>query len=303
MSLSAMSELPYKDFSAFMSRYFPGRKMQKLAINAGFSCPNRDGTIGRGGCTYCLNSSFNPSYCQPTLSVTEQIEEGKKFFSHKYPSMEYLAYFQAYTNTHGELSRLLALYREALSVSGIRGIIIGTRPDCMPDELLAALAQMSKTHFVMIEYGAETSHNATLERINRCHTWEDTVNAVRRTADAGLPVGLHLIMGLPGETTEDMLATIDSINLLPVDVIKIHQLQLIKGTRMATDVEHGLYDIPRYTVDEYLDLCVRVVERLRPDIAIERFASSSPKELLIYPRWGLKNYQFTNLLHNRLIRP
>lgn len=297
-----MSQLPYKDFSAFMSRYFPGRKMQKLAINAGFSCPNRDGTIGRGGCTYCLNSSFNPSYCKPAMSVTVQIEEGKRFFGHKYPAMEYLAYFQAYTNTHGELSRLLSLYREALSVDGVRGIIIGTRPDCMPDELLKELSVMSRTHFVMIEYGAETSHNLTLERINRCHTWEATVDAVHRTSGAGLPVGLHLIMGLPGETTDDMLTTIDRVNLLPVDVIKTHQLQLIRGTRMAFDVDRGLYDIPRFTVEEYLDLCVRIVERLRPDIAIERFASSSPQELLIYPRWGLKNYQFTNLLHNRLMR-
>lgn len=274
--------------------------MQKLAINAGFTCPNRDGTVGRGGCTYCLNSSFNPGYCVAQKSVTQQIEEGRRFFARKYPSMRYLAYFQAYTNTHGERSRLLGLYNEALSCEGVDGVIIGTRPDCMPQPLLESLAEIARRKFVMIEYGAESANNATLERINRCHTWEAVADAVRRTAAFGLPVGLHFIMGLPGETEEDILHTVDQINLLPVDIVKFHQLQLIKGTRMARDIEEGLYDIPRFTVDDYIDLCVKIVGRLRPDIAIERFVSQSPPDLLLYPRWGLKNYQFTNLLHGRL---
>ncbi len=136
--------------------------------------------------------------------------------------------------------------------------------------------------------------------MNRCHTWADTADAVTRTHAAGLPTGLHLIMGLPGEDEAMMLETIDRVNELPVDTVKIHQLQLIRGTRLARDVEEGLYDIPRFTAEEYADLCVKLLHRLRSDIALERFVSQSPPELLIYPKWNLKNYQFTNLLHNRL---
>lgn len=290
---------PYRDFADFLGGYFNG-KVQKITVNAGFSCPNRDGTKGWGGCTYCNNQSFNPSYCKPTLSVSEQLERGKEFFSKKYPRMDYLAYFQAYTNTHSDdISRLSELYREALSVEKVRGLIIGTRPDCMPDELLETLVGLPG--WVMVEYGAETACDETLVRVNRCHTWQDTVDAVRRTHDAGLPCGLHLIMGLPGEDEATMMETIDRVNELPVDTLKIHQLQLVRGTRMAHDVENGLYDIPRFSAEEYVDLCVKILHRLRRDIAVERFVSQSPSELLIYPKWGLKNYQFTNLLLRRLV--
>lgn len=292
-----MAEL-YRDFSDFIAGYFKG-KIQKISVNAGFTCPNRDGTVGTGGCTYCNNQSFNPDYCRPSLSVREQLERGKEFFARKYPQMKYLAYFQAYTNTHSDdIDRLMALYREALDVDGVAGLIIGTRPDCMPQDLLDRLAGLRE--WVMVEYGAESACDRTLELVNRCHTWADTVDAVNRTHAAGLPCGLHLIMGLPGEDEATMLETVDRINELPVDTVKFHQLQLVRGTRMASDVEAGLYDIPRFTAEEYISLCVRILDRLRKDIAVERFVSQSPSDLLIYPRWGLKNYQFTNLLHNQL---
>lgn len=289
----------YRDFADFLSEHFEG-KVQKIAVNAGFTCPNRDGTKGTGGCTYCNNQSFNPGYCAPSLSVSEQLEQGKAFFGRKYPEMKYLAYFQAYTNTHSDdIDRLVGLYREALEVTDVVGLIIGTRPDCMPQPLLDRLTQLPG--WVMVEYGAESASDETLVRVNRCHTWADTADAVRRTHEAGLPCGLHLIMGLPREDEATMLATIDRVNELPVDTVKIHQLQLIRGTRMARDVEVGLYDIPRFTAEEYIELCVKLLRRLRPDIAVERFVSQSPPELLIYPRWKLKNYQFTNLLHKRLM--
>lgn len=288
----------YRDFADFLSEHFGG-KVQKIAVNAGFTCPNRDGTKGTGGCTYCNNQSFNPGYCAPSLSVSEQLEQGKAFFGRKYPEMKYLAYFQAYTNTHSDdIDRLVGLYREALEVTDVVGLIIGTRPDCMPQPLLDRLTQLPG--WVMVEYGAESASDETLVRVNRCHTWADTADAARRTHEAGLPCGLHLIMGLPGEDEAKMLATIDRVNELPVDTVKIHQLQLIRGTRMARDVEAGLYDIPRFTAEEYIELCVKLLRRLRPDIAVERFVSQSPPDLLIYPRWNLKNYQFTNLLHKRL---
>lgn len=291
----------YRDFSDFLGTYFSG-KVQKISINAGFSCPNRDGTVGNGGCTYCNNQTFNPDYCSPTLGVTGQLEEGKRFFSRKYPSMRYLAYFQAYTNTHGDIQRLKALYEEALAVDGVVGIIIGTRPDCMPDILLDYLEELGKRTFVLVEYGAESSHDSTLTLINRCHTWAQTVDAVRRTAQRGIHVGLHMIMGLPGENIGMMLESVDALSQLPVDTVKFHQLQIIRGTRLARDIEEGLYDVPRMTVDEYIDLCADIVRRINPDIAIERFTSQSPDELLVSPRWGLKNYQFVNLLDSRLAK-
>lgn len=292
---------PWRNYSDYLSGIFPGIKVQKIAVNAGFSCPNRDGTKGRGGCTYCNNTTFNPAYCTPRLSVAQQMAKGRDFFARKYPEMKYLAYFQAYTNTHGPVDKVISLYREALSQPDVVGLIIGTRPDCMPDTLLKQLSHMrTEGVYIMIEYGAESSHDETLRRVNRCLTWSDTADAVRRTHSAGIDTGLHLIMGLPGETREMMLSTIDAVNALPVDTVKIHQLQLVRGTRMAADIEAGLYDIPRFTVEEYADLCRDIVRRLRSDIAIERFVSQSPADMLIYPRWGLKNYQFTNLLQQRL---
>jgi hypothetical protein len=289
----------YKDYSDYLAEIFDG-KVQKLSIDADFGCPNRDGTIGIGGCTYCNNRTFSPDFAKRKLDISGQLAAGKKFFARKYPNMRYLAYFQSYTNTYDSPERLMQLYREALAVDDVVGLIIGTRPDCMPDKLLDGLSQLNKTQPVFIEYGAESSHNCTLQLINRCHTWEQTVDAVQRTAAAGLHVGLHLIMGLPGETTEMMLETIDRINALPVQTVKLHQLQIIRGTRLARDIAEGRYTVTDFTVDKYIDLCCKVIKRLRPDIAIERFVSQSPAEMLISPRWGLKNYQFTNLLHNRL---
>lgn len=289
----------YRDFSQFLATLFPG-KMQKIAVNAGFTCPNRDGTKGRGGCTYCNNQTFNPAYCAPSLNVTEQLKEGKKFFARKYPNMRYLAYFQAYTNTHGDVKRLLELYNEALTVDKVDGLIIGTRPDCMPQQLLDELSKINQTNPVIVEYGAETSHNSTLQFINRCHTWEDTVDAVNRTHEAGIAVGLHFILGLPGENEEMILNTVDKVSELPIDTIKFHQLQLVRGTRMALDVEQEKYSVPTFTVGQYIDLCCKVLQHLRPSIAVERFVSQSPDDLLISPRWGLKNYEFTHRLNNRL---
>lgn len=291
----------HDDFASFIGRYFPG-KVQKLTVNAGLSCPNRDGKKGRGGCTYCNNQSFSPAFAAVPLPVEEQLENGKRFFARKYPTMRYLAYFQSYTATNGSTPALMEMFRRALNVDGVDGLIIGTRPDCMPPDLLAELEALSRRSFVMIEYGAETAHDSTLEEINRCHKWADTCDAVTRTAKAGIPIGLHLIMGLPGESRSDMLATIDAVNELPVDIIKCHQLQLIRGTRMARQAERGEIELHIPTVEEYIDLCCEIVATLRPGIAIERFVSQSPAELLIAPHWGLKNYQFAALLQKELKR-
>lgn len=289
----------HDDFAGFLSRHLPG-KVQKISVNTSLSCPNRDGSKGRGGCTYCNNRSFSPSYSTAPARITEQLEEGKRFFARKYPHMKYLAYFQSYTATNAATQRLMEMFREALEVPDVVGLAIGTRPDCMPADLLHELQSLSRDKFVMVEYGAETACDDTLTLVNRCHTWADTADAVRRTHEAGIPVGLHLIMGLPGEDTDTMLTTIDEVNRLPVDIVKCHQLQLVRGTRLAAQVADGSVDYTPWELDDYIDLCCKIVDRLRDDIAIERFVSQSPDNLLISPRWGLKNYQFADRLRAQL---
>lgn len=291
----------YNDFSTFLHRRFAGMKVQKISLNAGFTCPNRDGTRGRGGCTYCNNQTFNPAYCQPTLTVTRQLEEGKRFFARKYPDMKYLAYFQAYTNTYGGVDALKRLYEEALAVDGVVGLVIGTRPDCMPDELLDYLEQLSRQTFLLVEYGIESSCNVTLARINRGHTWEETADAVRRTAARGICCGGHVILGLPGETADDMMGQASDLSALPLTTLKLHQLQLIRGTRMAQEAaEHPEdFHLPA-DVDGYIELVIGYIERLRPDIVLERFISQSPQEWLLAPHWGLKNYEFNYRLQKRM---
>lgn len=290
------TKIRYNDFPTFLKRFFSG-KVQKISINAGFTCPNRDGTVGYGGCTYCNNQTFNPEYCRTEKSVSVQLEEGKRFFAHKYPEMKYLAYFQAYTNTYGELEMLKRKYEEALAVDDVVGLVIGTRPDCMSDTLLDYLETLAQRTFVLVEYGIESTLDRTLRRINRGHTWQAAVDAVERTAARGLPVGGHVILGLPGESREDMLGQAADISRLPLDTLKLHQLQLIRGTRMAREYEERPEDFHLFNdVDEYIALVVDYIQRLRPDLVLERFVSQSPKELLLAPDWGLKNYEFNHRL-------
>lgn len=283
----------------FLAEHFPF-KVQKISVNAGFTCPNRDGFKGYGGCTYCNNQTFSPQYAANDKSVTQQLEEGIRFFSHKYPEMKYIAYFQAYTNTYDETENLLRKYKEALTYPNVVGLIIGTRPDCMSDELLFELEKISQEYFLLIEYGLESTHNPTLEFINRGHTYEESVETILRTHQKGIMCGVHLILGLPLESKDMILSHADRISQLPLTTVKLHQLQLIRNTKMAHQHEVYPEKFHLYTLDEYIDLCIDFMERLRPDILIERFVSQSPKELLIAPDWGLKNYEFTAKLTKRI---
>ena len=294
-----MNEIRYNDLSAYLSAHFP-YKVQKISLNAGFTCPNRDGTVGYGGCTYCNNQTFNPAYCKTEKTVTEQLEEGKQFFARKYPEMKFLAYFQAYTNTYAELEELKRKYEEALQVKDVVGIVIGTRPDCMPDTLLDYLEELNQRTFLIVEYGVESTDNDTLKRINRGHTFEVTEEAIRKTAARGIRVGAHIILGLPGETNDQLIKQAGVLSALPLTTLKLHQLQLIKGTRMAHEFEMQPEDFHLYSADEYIDLVIDYVEHLRPDIVLERFVSQSPKELLIAPDWGLKNHEFTDKVKKRM---
>ena len=294
-----MNEIRYNDLSAYLSAHFP-YKVQKISLNAGFTCPNRDGTVGYGGCTYCNNQTFNPAYCKTEKTVTEQLVEGKQFFARKYPEMKFLAYFQAYTNTYAELEELKRKYEEALQVKDVVGIVIGTRPDCMPDTLLDYLEELNQRTFLIVEYGVESTDNDTLKRINRGHTFEVAEEAIRKTAARGIRVGAHIILGLPGETNDQLIKQAGVLSALPLTTLKLHQLQLIKGTRMAHEFEMQPEDFHLYSADEYIDLVIDYVEHLRPDIVLERFVSQSPKELLIAPDWGLKNHEFTDKVKKRM---
>lgn len=290
----------YNDFGSFLKRHFPF-KVQKISLNAGFTCPNRDGSKGLGGCTFCNNQTFNPEYCHTEKSITLQLEEGKAFFASKYPEMKYLAYFQAYTNTYGELQGLIKKYEEALAVPDVVGLVIGTRPDCMPDDLLDYLTELNKRTFLLVEYGIESTYNRTLERINRGHSFEQTRDAVIKTAARGIMVGGHLILGLPEESEEDIVKQADILSELPLTTLKLHQLQLIKGTKMAHQYAEHPEWFHIFTVDEYINLVGKFVGHLRKDIVLERFVSQSPKSLLIAPDWGLKNHEFTQKVHKFLI--
>lgn len=289
----------YNDYGAWMRRQFPFR-VQKISIDAGFSCPNRDGHISHGGCTFCDNRTFNPSYCQPSKSITEQITEGKEFFRHKYPDMKYLAYFQAFSNTYATLDTLQRRYEEALSAEDVVGIVIGTRPDCVSDEILNYLESLNQQTFMVVEYGIESVSDDTLRRVNRGHNFECSRRAIIETHNRGILTGAHIILGLPGESAEDNVRQANIISALPIDILKLHQLQIIRGTQLAAEYERQPFNL--YTADEYIDLCRRYIERLRPDMVLERFVSQSPKELLVAPKWGLKNYEFANRFVNYMKR-
>ena len=299
--MTNQSATPYVDFATFLSHFFPGQKVQKITITAGFTCPTRDGSMGKGGCTYCNNKSFSPNYAAKLRPITEQIDKGISFFRKKYPEMKYLAYFQSYTNTYGEVADCIAKYEEALAHPDVVGLIIGTRPDCMPEPLLEYLSELAKRTFLLIEYGVESTWDKTLERIQRGHTWQDSVETIQRTHEASILVGAHIILGLPGESREEMIAHAERLSRLPITTLKIHQLQIIRGTIMAGEYLRSPSDFHLFTEEEYIELCVDFVHHLRSDIVLERFVSQSPQELLLAPRWGWKNYEFTAKIRKALM--
>ena len=272
--------------------------MQKISVNAGFTCHNRDGTVGWGGCTFCNNQTFNPAYCTPSKSVSRQIEEGKAFFSRKYPDMKYLAYFQAYTNTYGSLGHLRSVYEEALGVEDVVGIVIGTRPDCMPPDLLQYLADLSSRTFLIVEYGVESASEDTLLRINRGHTFAVSADAICRTAEKGIMVGAHLILGFPWERRAELMRQAKVIAGLPLTTLKLHQLQIIRGTRLAEEYASHPWHV--FTAEEYADLVLEYISYLPPNLVLERFVSQSPPEYVVAPRWGLKNHEFADIIRRKM---
>ena len=291
--------MKYVEFGPWLQSEL-GCKVQKISVNAGMTCPNRDGTLGTGGCTFCNNQTFNPAYCRTEKSVTQQLEEGKQFFARKYPAMKYLAYFQAYTNTYAELDRLVSLYEEALRVPDVVGLVIGTRPDCMPDNLLDYLEELNRRTFLIVEYGVESANDETLLRINRGHTFRQSCEAICRTAERGIRVGAHVILGFPWEPFDELMRQAEEIGRLPLTTLKLHQLQIIRGTQLAREYAEQPWAVP--TAEEYIDLVLNYISRLPYGLVMERFVSQSPPEMVIAPLWGLKNHEFANLLRNRMVK-
>jgi len=291
----------YNSYSEYFRKEF-GQRVQKVAIDAGFSCPNRDGTKGTGGCTYCNNDAFNPSYCQPEKSISQQITEGIEFHKVRYRrANKYLAYFQAYSNTHAPLEELKKLYDEALAYPGVTGLVIGTRPDCIDDRKLEYFARLAKDYYIIIEYGIESCYNETLLRINRQHTFEESVDAIKKTAAHGIKTGAHLIFGLPGESREAMLDEARIISALPVNTIKFHQLQIIKGTAMAGAYASNPSLFHLFELEDYLRFIVQFVEQLNPSIVIERFTGEAPPRFQVTPGWGLlRTDQIMKMIEQRL---
>ena len=279
-----------------------GERLQKVVVDAGFTCPNRDGLVGTGGCTYCDNAAFHPGYSTAGIPIHEQIDEGIKFHRVRYRKAEkFLAYFQPYSNTYAPLDRLRTLYEEALSHPLVAGIVIGTRPDCVDEEKLDWLASLARSHVVVIEYGIESVYDRTLRRINRGHTFEDALRAVEMTAARGLTQGAHFIFGLPGESVEDMLAYAPIINSMPLHSVKFHQLQIVRGTAMEREFASRPSDFVSFSLKGYLDFMTGLLERLRPDLYIERFAGEVPPRFVNSTPWGLlRNTELIRLLEQRL---
>lgn len=290
----------YNAYSNYFKKVF-GERIQKVSIDAGFTCPNRDGSKGFGGCAFCNNESFNPSYCEPEKPIAQQIQEGIDFHSVRYKGTnKYLAYFQAYSNTYDSLENLKKKYSEVEGFDNVVGIIVGTRPDCIDNEKLKFFKELSEKYYVVLEYGIESCYNKTLESINRCHTYEESVEAIEKTASMGIKTGAHMLFGLPGETEEMMLNQAEILSKLPLNTIKFHQLQITKKTRFEVEYRKYPERFNLFTLERYLEFIVQFVERLNPNFVIERFASESPPYIKIAPDWGgLRNDQVLNLIEKK----
>ena len=290
----------YNDYSTYFKSKFSER-VQKISIDAGFTCPNRDGTKGRGGCTYCNNDTFNPSYCMPSKSVSAQLGEGISFFAPKYKTQQYLCYFQAYSNTYEKFEHLKKMWTEALSHPGVIGMVVGTRPDCVNEQILDYLAELSKKYYIVLEFGIESTIDRTLELVNRCHTFQESVDAIKQSTDRGIETGAHMILGLPGESRQELLQHATTISQLPIKSIKLHHLQIIKKTIMAKEYAKTPEMFNLFGVDDYVELIVDFLKILNPEIIVERFISESPLDLLIAPKWnGLKNFEVVHRIEKRL---
>lgn len=297
----------YRTMSEYLNSVL-GCPARKIAVNAGLSCPNCDGTIGRGGCVYCNNASFNPEYAfRSDGSISSQLEKGVGFLGKRYHNQALLAYFQSYTNTYGDIAHLIGLYEEALRFDGVRGLVIATRPDCLPDELLGYFSrrfglEAPEGHpYLLVEIGVESTCDKTLERINRGHNFRCAADAIRRLDSIGVAAGAHLILGLPGEDESDVIRHAGRISELPVTTLKLHHLQVLRGTRLAELYRLDSASFRLHTPESYADAVARFLSELRPGIVLDRFVSESPLSMVIAPKWGIKPSDFQKILDGILV--
>ncbi|MBO7589301.1 MAG: TIGR01212 family radical SAM protein [Bacteroidaceae bacterium] len=296
--------MKYRTMNDYLSGVFPGRVI-KVAVNAGLGCPNRDGSIGRDGCIYCNNLSFNPSYAASDItgSITAQLEKGIRFNSRKGSCFGYLAYFQSFTNTYGPTDRLIELYEEALSYPGVKGLVIATRPDCIKPDLadwfelrFGRKAPPGHPH-LLVEIGVESTLDRTLILINRHHTYQCATDCINDLNKRGIDTGAHLILGLPGETEQDWMTHADRVSALPIKTLKLHQLQVVKGTALARMYEQDPSSIRLFnTPQEYAAVVSAFIKRARQDLCYDRFVSETPQSLLLAPAWGIKPHAFNSIL-------
>jgi radical SAM protein (TIGR01212 family) len=284
---------PYRTYRQYLKNKYH-KRLQKISIDAGFSCPNRDGTKSKGGCTYCIPRSFTPAYIDSVEPIPIQLEKGKRLLKKRYKPDAYIAYFQSFSNTYASLEELKTLYLQALSDPEVEGIAIGTRPDCVDEDKLAFLADLSRHYDVTIEYGLETSHQKTLDRVNRQDTVQNFRETVRLTASHGIQMGVHVILGLPGETEPMMIETADFIASLPLKFVKIHHLHLVKGTLLAREYEDNPF--PLFDLDDYLRVAAEFIRHLSPDMVLQRVVGETHPRHLIGPNWGLRSYEVSHML-------
>lgn len=300
MDNNSSNSIPWNDYSSYIKSLF-GTRVQKISVDAGFTCPNRDGTKGTGACIYCTNKSFSPFYCNGNLGIKQQLEKGISFFSPKYKTQKYLAYFQSYTNTYDKLEVLEEKYLEALSVEGVVGLVIATRPDCINQQTLDLIKHIAKNKYVSIEFGAESTIDKTLDFINRGHSYSQTIDAVKLTSNADINCGLHLIIGLPGENKNDFMNHALEISKLPIKTLKVHQMQVLKGTKLKQVFDKNPELFYNLNLDNYIDLIIEFLENLNPEIVVERFTSESPKEMIVYPDWnGKKNFEISSMVQRKM---
>ena len=273
----------YNTFGRYMKGLY-GQPVYKVNVDAGFTCPNRDGSLAIGGCIYCNNDSFRPSACSSTASLHEQIEKGIPYLRSRYGAEQFIVYFQPYTNTYASVHILEQLYREALDNPGVVGLAIGTRPDCIDAEKIALLETLSREHFILVEYGLQSIYDKTLAFINRGHDYACFKNALALTAGRGIHVGAHLILGFPTETRDEMLAMADELSGLPIEFLKIHQLQVVKETALA-DL-YAKKPFATFGYHEYIEMLADFLERLSPDVVLQRLFAAAPDEILIAPVWN-----------------
>jgi hypothetical protein len=287
----------YNSFSSYIRKKF-GTTVYKVNVDAGFTCPNRDGTIGTTGCIYCNNDSFRPNSCKPTLSLSEQIRNGIAHVRKRYKAKKFLVYFQPYTNTYAPVDELEYLYKEALSEPSIVGLAIGTRPDTVDEEKIMMLEELAKRYFILIEYGMQSIYDRTLEFINRGHDYNTFLKALDMTKDRGIFIGVHVIVGFPAESKEEMLFMADEVSHLPIDFLKIHQLQVVKDTPLEIIYRESPFHVFDY--EEYLEFITEFIGRLSPRIVLQRLFATATDSILIAPRWDKSRQEILMDIEKRL---